>query len=94
MKAPERLPMTHDERAAAAALGSVRCLPGSWEKRFATAMAERAWDPEAAITEKQRTWLWTLRHRYRRQIDPAVPNLHVPEPPKRRHAQPRLPLAL
>lgn len=75
---PERTPMTDDERAVALALGKVNYLPASWDKRFGRDMAALAQQPDAALTEPQRTSLWRLRHRYRRQIPTNVPVAPTP----------------
>jgi hypothetical protein len=61
--------MTDDERAAVAGLWRCTFLPGSWDKRFARALAQR--DASKPLSDKQRDWLWRLVWKYRRQIPDA-----------------------
>lgn len=61
-------PMSPDERRVALALATATMLPGSWGKRFARDMAERAADPKAQLSARQREWLWRLCHQFRRQL--------------------------
>lgn len=61
--------MTDAERAAARALSGCRLPPASWIKRFSRDMAARAEQTDAAaLSEKQREWLWKLTHKFRRQM--------------------------
>lgn len=65
--------MTEAERRIARALGLCSFLPGSWDKRFARALAFlEEHDPEHALTERQRANLARLAHKYRRQMPPAL----------------------
>ncbi|HEX2868777.1 MAG TPA: hypothetical protein VHO03_17180 [Ignavibacteriales bacterium] len=70
--ATDKTPMTAEEKRAAIALGRCRFLPASWNKRFAQDMSSLACTG-GEITEKQRTCLWKVVYRYRRQIsDPEI----------------------
>lgn len=64
----ERFPMTDQEKYAARCLARCTFLPGSYNKRFARAMEALAEDEDAGLTKRQRTNLWRLIYRYRRQI--------------------------
>lgn len=66
--------MTEDERQIAAALSRCSFLPGIGDKRFSLQMAIRAHHSSPpALSEKQRAYLYALRKKYRRQIDPGTP---------------------
>ena len=61
--------MTSEEIEISKALNICTYLPGSYEKRFARAMASIAeYNPSYDLTEKQRVWLYKQLKRYRKQI--------------------------
>lgn len=62
--------MTPDEITMARALGACGFRPGSWDKRFARAMVERAAD--RPLSRNQVLQLCRLVHKYRRQIAPRT----------------------
>jgi hypothetical protein len=65
--------MTSDESKLALALVRATFLPGSYDKRFAAAMAAHAsLDSEQAITAKQRLCLMQMAIRYRRQLPKEI----------------------
>jgi hypothetical protein len=75
-----RRSMTPDEIRMGTALGFVRCVPATFDKRFVGEMAARARD-EPTITEKQATLLRRMVHKYRRQIPADVVRLAGECPP-------------
>lgn len=51
------------------ALGSVRYLPGSFDKRFAHGLYDIATNtPAKELSEKQNEWMYRLLYKYRRQL--------------------------
>lgn len=79
--------MTRHEREVARALGRCSFLPGSWEKRFAQDMADRA-DAAAAertaISGRQALCLERLAWKFRNQMPRhLVPDAEPPELPPR-----------
>lgn len=66
--------MTQDERWLALSLepGRITYLPASWDKRFARSLAEKARDPDALLSERQREQMRRMAHRYRGQLGIAA----------------------
>lgn len=64
----ERAPMTDREKYAAKCLARCTFVPGSYNKRFARAMEALAMEKNAELTDRQRTNLWRMVFRFRRQI--------------------------
>jgi hypothetical protein len=61
--------MTKDQLLISKALGSIRYLPGSFDKRFALNLAHIAEDcQEKELTEKQNEWMYRLLYKYRNQL--------------------------
>lgn len=61
--------MTDAEINACMAIGNGRFLPGTWDKRFARKMAEKALQtPESDLSEKQREQIKRIMQKYRRSI--------------------------
>jgi len=65
---PERFPATEMDRRAAKALHGCTFVPGTATKRFARDMYAASAMPGWKITDKQRVYLFTACHRFRRQI--------------------------
>ena len=78
--------MTESEIIVAKNLGLATMLPGSWDKRFAMAMAKHARElSKDPISDNQRKWLFNLGHKYRKQmravyVNHVHPNLPDPKP--------------
>ena len=61
--------MKNDEIEIATALSNVNVLPGTWDKKFMTAMSFTvSTSPNSELTDKQRFWLFRLCYKYRAQI--------------------------
>lgn len=61
--------MTEAEKKACIAIGNGRYLPGTWDKRFARKMAEKALQaPESDLSERQREQIKRIMQKYRRSI--------------------------
>lgn len=60
--------MDNADRALIAALARVHYHPGSFDKRFARDMAQRAQQPGATLSDRQRACLQRMRQHYRRQL--------------------------
>jgi hypothetical protein len=61
--------MTQDQIYICVALGDVRYLPASFDKRFGLnlcAIAEST--PDKELTEKQNEWMYRLLYKYRKQL--------------------------
>lgn len=69
-----RSPMTREERWLALALepNRITYLPGSWDKRFARSLAEKARQDDATLSARQRDQMHRMAHRYRRQLGIAA----------------------
>lgn len=66
--------MTNDEQTICKAIGTVRFLPGSWDKRFANNMAALAVsDPQVELSAGMKEWIYRILYKYRRQL-PVVYN--------------------
>ena len=74
----EKFPMTVDEQKICLALGQVRYLPGTFDKRFGHNLHDQA-ATNQLITEKQREWIYRLLYKYRNQI-PGLYSLHKNHP--------------
>ena len=67
-----RKEMTREQVEIALALGNVRFLPASFDKRFAQNMHGLASvEPEKELTEKQVEWLYRILYKYRKQVPVA-----------------------
>lgn len=61
--------MTRDEQQICLAIGNVRYLPGTWDKRFARKMAEIAeQNPAKELSEGQKTQVYRILYKYRKQM--------------------------
>lgn len=73
----ERTDMTDDEREIAKAFGRITFLPGSYDKRFCKTVQWMAGAIDAGVdcknllTEKQHNLIYSMLHRYRKQIPDA-----------------------
>jgi hypothetical protein len=62
------------------ALGNVRYLPGSFDKRFALNMSSIArLQPEKVLSKSQNEWMFRILYKYRKQL-PALYQLHKDNP--------------
>lgn len=77
-KRVDKFPMTTDEQKICLALGGVRYLPGTFDKRFGMNLYYEARNTQH-ISEKQREWCFRLLYKYRRQI-PHLYSLHQNHP--------------
>lgn len=61
--------MTAEEKQICTRLGSVKYLPGSFDKRFGSNLAAIAENtPDKELSEKQREWMYRLLYKYRKQL--------------------------
>lgn len=61
--------MTKDEIEISIALGNVRYLPGSFDKRFGMNVSSRAKrESNKELTEGQKEWLYRILYKYRKQL--------------------------
>jgi hypothetical protein len=61
--------MTDEQRKICLALGGVRYLPGSFDKRLGNNLHSMAQNtPEKELSEKQNEWMYRLLYKYRRQL--------------------------
>lgn len=63
----EKFPMTIDEHKVCLALGRVRYLPATFDKRLGHNLHDLAASSQL-ITEKQREWMYRLLYKYRNQL--------------------------
>jgi hypothetical protein len=80
--------MTEAENRMATALGFVRVLPATFDKRFIGQMFACARDETPQITEPQALTLRRLMHKYRRQLRDDVVALAGERPPDPWKAEP------
>ena len=72
--------MTKEEQYICIALGNVRCLPASFDKRFTRNMASMAKNfPEKNLTESQKEVMYRILYKYRNQL-PKTYNLFKNHP--------------
>ena len=72
--------MTEGQREIALALGNVRYLPATWDKRYGHAMHGIATsEPNKELTSSQVEWLYRLLYKYRKQL-PALYQKHKYNP--------------
>jgi len=64
--------MTDIERTACTALARVSFPPGTGAKRLARSLTAQAAQPAPEITDAQASALWSIVHRFRRQIPAEV----------------------
>jgi hypothetical protein len=61
--------MTQEQIDICTALGKVRYLPASFDKRFGNSLHSIAQNtPEKELTEKQNEWMYRLLYKYRKQL--------------------------
>jgi hypothetical protein len=61
--------MTADQQKICIALGSVRYLSGSWDKRFGNNLHGIAVsNPEQPLSDSQNEWMFRLLYKYRKQL--------------------------
>lgn len=70
--------MSTDEQKICLALGGVRFLPGSFDKRLANSLHNQAISTQL-ITESQREWMYRLLYKYRNQLQ-GLYSLHKSHP--------------
>lgn len=67
--------MTLEQRTICLALGNLRFLPGTFDKRFShkvSSIAEHT--PDKELSEKQIEWIYKLLYKYRKQIPMTYEN--------------------
>jgi hypothetical protein len=61
--------MTNEQQTICKALGTVRYLPASFDKRFGNNLCSLAeTQPEKELSEKQNEWMYRLLYKYRKQL--------------------------
>lgn len=69
--------MTEDQLEIVSHFENLRILPGTFDKRFITAMISHAkLTPNRVLTEKQNEWMFRLLFKYRRQLYKIYPKYH------------------
>lgn len=72
--------MTIDQQEICLALGNVRYLPASFDKRFGQNLHGIAsTDPTKELSEKQNEWMYRLLYKYRKQL-PVTYKKHEKNP--------------
>jgi len=72
--------MTKDQQEICLALGNVRYLPASFDKRFGQNLSSIAsGDPTKELSESQNEWMYRLLYKYRKQL-PVTYKKHEKNP--------------